>query len=146
MALFDFFKKKKEVKKEEKKKEKPVKKEVEVKKEVKEKPVKAKPAGPKKERKITGESLKILKSPHVAEKATDLLEKNQYVFKIWPRANKAETKKAIESIFKVDVLGVKIINIPKKKRRLGKTEGFRKGHKKAIIRIKEGQKIEVLTR
>jgi len=143
MALLDFFKKKKEVKVEkpkEKKIEKPKKEEVVVKKEVKEKPE------IKKERKITGESLKILRFPHVAEKATDLLEKNQYVFKVWPRANKAETKKAIESIFGVDVLGIRIINIPKKKRRLGKTEGFRKGYKKAIIRIKEGQKIEVLPR
>jgi len=143
MALFDFLKKKKEVKAEkpkEKKIEKPEKKEVVIKKEVKEKPE------VKKIRKITGESLKILRFPHVAEKSTDLLEKNQYVFKIWPRANKSETKKAIENVFGVDVIGVRIVNIPQKKRRLGKTEGFAGGYKKAIVRIKEGQKIEVLSR
>jgi len=43
-------------------------------------------------------------------------------------------------------LGVKIINLPPKKRRLGKIRGWRKGYKKAIVRIKEGQKIEVLPR
>lgn len=153
MALLDFFKSKKKEEKlnkpKERKKEKPVKKEVVLKKEVKEKPVAEKiekPTQPKRQRRITGDSVKILKSPHIAEKSTDLLAKNQYVFRVWPRANKAETKKAIESIFKVDVVGVQIINLPKKKRRVGRTEGFTKGYKKAIIRIKDGQKIEVVSR
>jgi len=144
MALFDFLKKKKEVKAEkpkEKKAEKPKKEEVVVKKEIKEKAVR-----PKRERKITGDALKVLRFPYVAEKSTDLLEKNQYVFRVLPRANKTETKKAIESIFKVDVLGVRIINLPRKRRRVGKTEGFRNGYKKAIVRIRQGQKIEILTR
>ena len=73
-------------------------------------------------------------------------EGNQYVFKIYPRANKADVKKAIEKVFGVDVTGVKVINIPKKKRRLGKIKGFKEGYKKAIVKIKEGQKIEVLSR
>ena len=87
-----------------------------------------------------------LKSPHVTEKAGDLSQKNQYVFKIWPRANKIEIKKAIQDIYGVDVLAVRIIKIPKKARRLGKQKGWREGYKKAIVKIKEGQKIEVLPR
>jgi large subunit ribosomal protein L23 len=150
MALLDFLKNKKKEgkinKPKEKKREKPEKKEVAVIKEIKEKPAVVKSAQPTKQRKLTGDSVKFLKSLHVAEKSTDLLGNNQYVFKVWPRANKTETKKAIESIFKVDVVGVRIVNLPKKKRRLGRTQGFTKGYKKAIVRIKEGQKIEVLSR
>jgi ribosomal protein L23 len=44
----------------------------------------------------------------------------------------------------VNVLSVNIVKIPHKKRRLGKTEGFRKAYKKAIVKIKEDQKIEIL--
>jgi large subunit ribosomal protein L23 len=101
----------------------------------------------KKERKpVMSEAYRILKTPHITEKATLLAEKNQYVFKVWSEANKTEIKKAIENLYGVDVLGVKIINIPRKRRRLGRISGWRKGYKKAIVRIKEGQKIEVLPR
>ena len=62
----------------------------------------------------------ILKAPHITEKATNLAEKNQYVFKVWGKANKNEIKKAIESLYKVKVMDVKIINVPAKRRRLGR--------------------------
>lgn len=125
--------------------EKPIKKikPVEEFKEVKEKIA----VVPKKERKtVAGESWKILRSPHITEKATDLAKKNQYVFKISETANKTEIKKAIENLYGVSVLAVRIIKIPKKSRRLGKQKGWKKGYKKAIVKIKEGQKIEVLPR
>ncbi|MBU4299279.1 50S ribosomal protein L23 [Patescibacteria group bacterium] len=102
---------------------------------------------PEKKRKgVFGEGYKILKSPHITEKATDLTQKNQYVFKVYPEANKIELKKAIEAIYGVDAVAVKIINVPRKRRRLGKIRGWRKGYKKAIVKIKEGQKIEVMPR
>ena len=124
---FPFFKKKKKEEKKVKPKEKPA--EVKIKKEIKFK-----------------ESFRVLKAPHVAEKATDLTAQNQYVFKIYPRANKADVKLAVEKVYGVDVTAVRVINIPKKKRRLGKIKGFKEGYKKAIVKIKEGQKIEVLSR
>ena len=58
--------------------------------------------------------------------------------------NKHEIKNAIEGNYKVDVLSVNVIKIPAKNRRLGRTEGFRKAFKKAVVKIKEGQKIEIL--
>jgi len=141
MALKDFFKKKepRPVAKAAEAKEK--KKEVEVK-----KPSEVRTPGVRKERKALGQAYKVLKAPHVTERATDLVSKNQYVFKVWPRANKKEVKSAVEDVYGVDVVQVRMINVPKKKRRLGKIKGFRKGYKKAIVRIKEGQKIEVLLR
>ncbi len=111
----------------------------------KEKPAEVKTPKIKKEVKFGG-AFRVLKYPHVTEKATDLTASNQYVFKIYPRANKTDVKKAIEKVFGVDVTGVRVINIPKKKRRLGKIKGFKEGYKKAIVKIKEGQKIEVLSR
>lgn len=109
------------------------------------KPAKASPREIKRETKI-GEAWKALKFPSITEKATDLTKQNQYAFKVWKRANKIEIRKAIEDIYGVDVTSVKIINIPSKKRRLGKTTGVKKGYKKAMVKIKEGQKIEVLPR
>jgi len=88
----------------------------------------------------------ILKTPHISEKSTELTGRNQYVFKVFSRANKTEIKKAIENLYKVKVISVKIIKVPAKKRRLGRITGWRKGYKKAIVKIKEGQKIEVLPR
>ena len=136
MSLGDIFKKsrpkkeKVEKKKEEAKAEaKPVVETPKIKKEVK-----------------PGEAYRILKTPHVTEKATDLVKKNQYVFNIYPKTNKVEIKKTIEDLYGVEVRAVKIVNIPPKKRKLGKTKGWRAGYKKAIVRIKEGQKIEVLPR
>jgi large subunit ribosomal protein L23 len=89
---------------------------------------------------------KILISSHISEKATDLGEKNQYIFKVFPTANKTEIKRAIEDLYRVEVSDVKIINVPQKRRRLGRISGWKKGYKKAIVKIKEGQKIEVLPR
>ncbi|MBZ9573074.1 50S ribosomal protein L23 [Patescibacteria group bacterium] len=89
---------------------------------------------------------RVLKAPQVTEKATALTGKNQYVFKVWPGANKVEIKKAVKDLYGVEVLSVKIIKVPRKKRRLGRISGWRKGYKKAIVKIKEGQKIEVLPR
>jgi large subunit ribosomal protein L23 len=129
MAIRDIFKKKP--------KEKPAE---EIKKEVAAVPKQA----PRKT--VVGEAYRILKTPQVTEKATGLVGQNQYVFKVWPGANKVETKKAIEGLYGVDVISVKIIKVPRKRRRLGRISGWRKGYKKAIVKIKEGQKIEVLPR
>lgn len=154
MALLDFLKRKKEV--ERIKEKKPAKVSV-TKKEVKEtekKPVKfsvEKPApdksvsGPR-DNHLTGKgfSYDAIKKPHISEKASYLAEKNQYVFEISPDYNKKEIKDAVEGIYGVNVLSVNMIKIPAKKRRLGKTEGFRKAYKKATVKIKDGQKIEIL--
>lgn len=89
---------------------------------------------------------RVFKKPRVTEKATDLARQNKYVFEVFPGSNKPEIKKAVEGTYGVEVLGLNIIRIPSKKRRLGKTQGWRKAYKKAIVRIKEGQRIEVLPR
>jgi len=93
---------------------------------------------------------KLIKSSHITEKATDLSSLNKYVFKVSFDANKTEIKKAIEKMYNVKVEKVNIIHIPGKKRRLGRIEGWRKGlkrgFKKAIVTLRKGDKIEVLSR
>ncbi len=147
MALFDFLKRKKEsekasaarqaVKKPEKKSE-PVK----VAKETKTEP---KPEKKPEQKRKSGFSYDFVKEPHISEKASYLAEKvNQYIFKVPQKSGKSEIKKTIEGVYGVDVLSVNIIKIPQKKRRLGRTEGFKKGYVKAVVKVKEGQKIEIL--
>jgi len=147
MALLDFLKNKKDAgKSKSKKTEKKVLKVSAVKGEqpAKEKTeaisVKAAPARTKNSK----FSYDAIKQPHISEKASYLAEKDQYIFEILPNYNKQEVRKAVEGIYNVDVLSVNIIKIPAKKRRLGRTEGFRKAYKKAVVTIKEGQKIEIL--
>jgi large subunit ribosomal protein L23 len=85
----------------------------------------------------------ILKRPIITEKTTRLTKENQYVFEVSKEATKGKVKNEIEEKFGVDVLSVKIVKIPAKKRRLGRISGWRKGYKKAIVKIKEGQKIDI---
>lgn len=86
----------------------------------------------------------IIKYPVVTEKATALEGQNKYVFAVDKRARKTQIKMAIESIYKVTVLSVAIIRMPSKKRRyrFGQ-EGYTSSYKKAIITVKEGEKIAV---
>ena len=144
MALLDFLKKKEEAEK-----AKPVKKTEKVsatkKEEKTEKKVeKSVPVKTKAKTKNVKFSYQVIKQPHISEKASFLSEKDQYIFEVLPKYNKNEIKNAVEGIYNVDVLSVNLVKIPAKKRRLGRTEGFRKAYKKAIVKIKEGQKIEIL--
>lgn len=89
---------------------------------------------------------RVLLSPQITEKATDLQNKNQYIFKVAEKANKLAVREAIKEIYGVDVLKVRMINVKSKRRRLGRSTGFRGGYKKAIVSLKQGQSIEVLPR
>jgi len=137
MALLDFLKRKKEVQKAKEKQPEKKAEKVSVTKEVK-----TEKSPYLKDSKKKGFSYDIVKEPHISEKSTYLAEDNKYVFKVYQNANKPEIKRSVEGIYGVNVLSVNIIKIPNKKRRIGRTEGFKKGYRKAIVTIKEGQKIE----
>ena len=85
----------------------------------------------------------IIKKPLVTERATDLNALGKYVFMVKPHATKPEIKKAIHDIYKVDAVSVNVINRPPKRKRFGGTmKGKKSGYRKAIVTLKEGQKIE----
>jgi large subunit ribosomal protein L23 len=86
---------------------------------------------------------KIIKEPHLAEKANLVKEKyNQITLKVDKRANKIEIKSAVEKIFKKKVLDVNTINVEGKKRRMGRNIGKKIDWKKAIVTLAPGETIE----
>ena len=82
----------------------------------------------------------IIIKPLVTEKATSLIDEGKYVFVVDKKANKIEIRKAIESLFDVQVAVVNTINVDGKPKRVGRHSGFRPDRKKAIIKLKEGSK------
>jgi large subunit ribosomal protein L23 len=81
----------------------------------------------------------------LTEKATLLSEKhNQYVFRVVPSANKVQIKQAIEKLFGKKVVAVNTCNYAGKKRRQRTAAYGRRAHwKKAIVTLKEGEKIDL---
>lgn len=86
----------------------------------------------------------ILIKPLLTEKMTALKEsENRVSFVVDKRANKIEIKKAVEEAFKVKVASVNVMNLLGKKKKLGRFVGKRADWKKAIITLKEGEKLEL---
>jgi large subunit ribosomal protein L23 len=84
----------------------------------------------------------LIKKPHITEKNTLISQNNEYTFIVDKNANKSEIKKEIERLYKVKVLRVNILNNKGKFKRFGNVFSKKGSYKKAIIKIKEGQKIE----
>lgn len=85
----------------------------------------------------------IIKRPLITEKGTKQKEQvNQIIFEVDRRANKILVRQAIESIFKVRVLGVRMMNVRGKERRVGRNVGRKADWKKAIVRLAPGENIE----
>jgi large subunit ribosomal protein L23 len=85
----------------------------------------------------------IIRRPLITEKSTAQKEaNNQLAFEVDRRANKIEIRKAIEKIFKVQVVDVHTSNYLGKGKRLGRSAGRRPHWKKAIVTLKPGQKVE----
>lgn len=88
------------------------------------------------------DAYRVLKNFYVSEKASLLNGFNQYVFKVFTTTNKSQIKTQVEKIFKVKVKSVKVLNMPRKRRDLGRHPGFRSEFKKAIVVLEKGQTIE----
>ena len=85
----------------------------------------------------------VIRRPLMTEKSTiGREEDNLATFAVDPRANKHDIRKAVESLFDVQVLAVRTMVQPRKKRRVGKNIGTRSEWKKAIVKLAEGQSIE----
>ncbi|MBI4158384.1 MAG: 50S ribosomal protein L23 [Candidatus Yanofskybacteria bacterium] len=84
----------------------------------------------------------VLKGFYVSEKASRLVSFNQYVFKVFKDTTKNEIKKQVEKNFSVKVKRIKVVNLPRKNRTVGRNKGFKQGVKKAIVVLKEGYTID----
>jgi large subunit ribosomal protein L23 len=87
----------------------------------------------------------LVKYPVLTEKSVRLIENNQYTFDVDLRLSKPQIKKLFEQLFKVSVIGVNTHRPPRKKRRLGPSQGFRTRYKKVIITIKSGESIPIFS-
>jgi large subunit ribosomal protein L23 len=86
----------------------------------------------------------IVFEPIVSEKSYDLIEDtNTYTFVVDRRANKTEIKQAIASIFDVKVLSVNTMNRKGKLKRTGYVLGRRKDTKRALVKLADGDKIDI---
>jgi large subunit ribosomal protein L23 len=105
------------------------------------------PKKPEKARKIVKKedsiAHKILIEPFITEKSTSLGQFNKYVFKVDRKAGKNQIKEAIQDYYGVEVTKVNVIKIHPKKRIHGRTIGWKKGFKKAVVTLKEGDLIGV---
>lgn len=82
----------------------------------------------------------VIIRPIVTEKSMDDMAEKKYTFRVKKNTNKTEVKKAVETIFGVDVEKVTIMNMRGKKKRQGMVEGKTSDWKKAIVKLKEGSK------
>jgi large subunit ribosomal protein L23 len=85
----------------------------------------------------------IVLAPHITEKSTMLSESNSVVFKVASKATKPEIKAAEEALFGVTVVGVNTIVVKGKTKRWKGQPYQRSDMKKAIVRLAEGQSIDV---
>jgi large subunit ribosomal protein L23 len=85
----------------------------------------------------------VIQAPLISEKGTQLTESaNQVLFKVRPDANKIEVKHAVETLFKVKVVQVRMARYLGKVRRIGRNMGRRSDWKKAYVTLKDGDKID----
>ena len=85
----------------------------------------------------------VIREPVITEKATRAMDRNQYTFKVDPRAGKADIKSAVEQLFEVKVIGVSTLNPPRRERRVGRFSGHRAQFKKAVVRLAPGDSIQL---
>ncbi len=86
----------------------------------------------------------LIKNPIISERATQMSSLGKYVFLVAKEATKPEVKKAVEGIYKVDVEKVHVINTRPKPKKSGRYVGEKPGYRKAIVTLKEGQKLDIL--
>jgi len=87
---------------------------------------------------------RVLEKPLLTEKSTQMQAEGNWVsFRVNPDANKIEIKQAVESIFNVHVIRVNTSVVRGQWKRFGRTLGHSRGWKKAMVQLKEGDKIEL---
>ena len=86
----------------------------------------------------------VLRRPILTEKTTRGMEQqNAYVFEVSPEANKLLVRKAIEELFSVKVIKVNMRSRRGKLKRIGRSIGYTKDHKEAIVTLRPGDKLDI---
>ena len=85
----------------------------------------------------------VLIAPVVSEKSYSLIADNKYCFKVHAQANRIHVRRAVEELFEVKVEAINMAKVPPKPKRRGVHQGQKPGWKKAIVTLKEGEKIDI---
>jgi large subunit ribosomal protein L23 len=85
----------------------------------------------------------VILAPIVSEKSYHGSVHGTYTFRVHSDAHKTQIRQAIEELFEVDVVRVNLIKVQPKPKRRGATRGRKPGWKKAVVKLKPGQTIEV---
>ncbi|TSC91591.1 MAG: large subunit ribosomal protein L23 [Parcubacteria group bacterium Licking1014_17] len=91
------------------------------------------------------ESFNVIMRPLITEKASLLSETGKYVFVVSDKAGKHAIRRSVESLYKVKVEKVNVIRIPSKTRRVGRQTGVKSGYKKAVVTLKKGERIDIIS-
>lgn len=86
----------------------------------------------------------VILAPVLSEKAVGSIEESKYAFFVHPQANRSQVKDAVELSFDVDVVKINLLKVPGKIKSMGRHSGRRPARKKAIITLKNGQRIQQL--
>jgi len=87
----------------------------------------------------------VVRKPLLTERSMSRLDQsNTYVFEVHPKANKVQIRNAVERLFDVKVLSVNTASVHGKRRRRGRTVAKMPDWKKAFVKLREGDAIELL--
>jgi large subunit ribosomal protein L23 len=85
----------------------------------------------------------VLIAPVVSEKSYAQIADRKYTFRVHSDAHKTQIRQAVEQLFDVQVEDVKVLKVQPKPKRRGLTRGTRPGWKKAVVKVREGQEIQI---
>jgi len=93
----------------------------------------------------TMDPFQVIRSPRVSEKSHERVQtQNTYTLEVDPRSTKTDIKSAVERIWNVNVLAVRTQNVAGKARRVGRRTRVLADWKKAMVRLAEGQAIDLM--
>ncbi len=95
------------------------------------------------EKRLSPLATRVLVRPRITEKAYAVNALDQYVFQVTMAATKTEVKRAVEEAYGVSVVSVNMVRLPGKKKNYGRASGTRSAVKKALVRIKKGETIQL---
>ena len=94
---------------------------------------------------VSNHDFDVIIAPIVTEKTMKMQqEQNKVTLKVKDTANKSQIKIAVQQIFNVKVVDVKVVNVLPKAKRVGRYEGKVSGYKKAIVTISPEDKINMI--
>ena len=85
----------------------------------------------------------VLIAPVVSEKSYSLIGENKYSFRVHDKAHKTQIRQAVEELFDVKVESVNVLKVRPKPKRRGLHKGRKPGWKKAVVELREGDRIEI---